>query len=145
MTSSWPTCAGLSASMTWRRTVATCPGAAATTASQPAVGEPGVGGAAVLGAREPLDQAAVLQPAYDVGEPRQRGVGALRRATVIRSVRSGASESIASTKYSKWVSPASRAQLRVEHAGQQLDHRDQPHPGRALARRPAICVSMAAA
>lgn len=36
MASSWPTCVGFSASMTWRRTFATCPGAAATTTAQPA-------------------------------------------------------------------------------------------------------------
>ena len=69
--------------------------------------QPGVGGAAVLGAGEPLDQPPLLQASYDVGEPRQGCVGPLASA-VIRSVRSGASESIASTKYSKWVRPASR-------------------------------------
>ena len=62
MSRSCSSCVRVSGSRTLRRTVSTCPGAAATTASHPSGSEPGVGGAPVLGAGEPLDQPAVLQP-----------------------------------------------------------------------------------
>jgi hypothetical protein len=41
------------------------------------LGEPGVGGATVLGAWMTLHQAPILEASYDVREPWQRGVGAL--------------------------------------------------------------------
>ena len=93
--------------MTCWRTLATWPGAASRTFGQPCVCEPGVGGPAVLGAGEPLDQPALLQPADDVGEPGQGRVG-LRGERRHPQRPSGASDNIASTKYSKAVSSASR-------------------------------------
>ena len=81
--------------------------------------------------REAVDQPPVLQPTDYVRQPRQGRVGALASA-VIGRVRSGASESIARTKYSKCVSSASAAQLGIQNPGQQLEDRHQPHPSRPL-------------
>ena len=65
------------------------------------LGEAGVGGPPVLGAGEALDQAAGLEGRATTCERRGR-VALVRWArAVIRSRRSGASDSIASTKYSK--------------------------------------------
>ena len=132
---------GVSASMTYLRTVSTCPGAAATTASQPASVRSGVGRAAVLGAREALDQAAVLQPANHVGQPRERGVRALgeRRHPQRALGRLGEHREHEVLEVGQsGVAP----QLGVQHPGQQLDDRDQPHPRGALRPRRAIASSM---
>ena len=61
-------------------------------------------------------------------------------SAVIRRVRSGASDSIARTKYSKCVSSASRRSWESSDAGQQLQHCGQAHPRRHLRdRRASSC------
>ncbi len=137
----------MSGSRTCSRTVATCPGAAATTASQPGGGEPGVRGAPVLGAGEPLDQAAVLEPAHDVREPRQGGVGALgerrhpqacarapRRASRGRSTRSGSGPQsrrswASSTPGSSSTTATSRSHAARSSASSHLGVHDVQHTG----------------
>ena len=136
MPSSWRSCAGVSTSMTCRRRWRRGPGRRPRPCPA-GRGEPGVGGAAVLGAREAFDQAAVLE----AGARHGRGGAGWRwsgaASAVIRSVRSGASESIASTKYSKWVSPASRRSWVSSTPGQQLDAPRPAGPRPPAARRPA--------
>ena len=69
MSPSWVICSGVRASTTWRRTFLTCPGAEATTLSQPS----SVGAVLLArpssGAGEALRHASVLQASYDVGQP----------------------------------------------------------------------------
>jgi NAD(P)-dependent dehydrogenase (short-subunit alcohol dehydrogenase family) len=95
------------------------------------VGEARVGGPPVGGAGRPLDQAALLQPAHDVGQARERGVGAggqLGHAKgPVRCLRQHR-EHVVVEVGQRGVA----AQLAVEDAGQQLDDGDQPHPRRSL-------------
>ena len=71
------------------------------------LGDRGVRGAAVFGAREAVDEPALLEPARHVREARQRRVRA--RGELGHAHRAlGRRPSAMSTPYSKWVSPASR-------------------------------------
>ena len=119
MPSSWRSCSGVSASMTCRRTLATCPGAAATIAAQPAS----------VSRRSWRDRLRGTGTAPPVRVPRggaPRGTAAGRVALVccasdvIRSVRSAALGEHREDEVLEVGQSGVTAQLGVEHPWQQL-------------------------
>ena len=102
-------------------------------------GQPDVGGPGVLRAREAFHQAPVLKPAYHVGEPGQGRVGLRRQGRhpqgPLRRLRQHRERVVLEVRQL-----GVATQLRVEHPGQQLEHRRQPHPGRHLLVVQPCCV-----
>jgi hypothetical protein len=94
---------------------------------EPYPGQTRIGGPSVLGAREPLHEVALREASYDVGEPGQRGVRALRERRHPKRVVGGLGQH-RKHEVLEVGEPRVAPQLGVQHAWEELGHRDQLDP-----------------